>query len=105
MRALIWLACVAAASAQTFDTSKVAAIQKEFDQAGYAAKGKKVSASTIFRMGGMTKIMGGMLAAIAFEEGVVRPSDPISKYIPELGLVACEQRQGRAARHREREDR
>ena len=39
---------------------------------------------TIFRMASMTKIMGGAVAAIAFEEGVVKPDDLVSKWIPEF---------------------
>lgn len=38
----------------------------------------------IFRIASMTKIMGGVMAAIAFEEGVLAPSDPIGKWIPEF---------------------
>ena len=103
-------------SAQTLDPAKTAAIQQEFEQwsannggrgiklvvgngktgeqvvfqAGNAAKGKPTSDKTIYRIGGMTKIMAGALTAIAFEEGVMKPSDPISKYLPELKASGLE---------------
>ena len=65
--------------------------------AGYANTGETVSASvgnskpktplndeSIFRLASTGKIMGGVMAAIAFEEGVLAPSDPIAKWIPEF---------------------
>ena len=45
---------------------------------------KKADEDTIFRLASMTKIMGGTMAAIAFEEGKVKPGDSISNWIPEF---------------------
>ena len=110
MRIVAIVLSLAVASQAAFDSSTVASIQSEFDdfsktnsdrgiklvlgntksgdqqvfQAGNAAKGVPVSDKTIYRMGGMTKVMTGMLTAIAFEEGVVLPDEPISKYISEF---------------------
>ena len=107
----------------SFDTSQASLIQKEFEafasanggrgvklvignaktgeqqvfSAGDASKGTPVSEKTIFRMGGMTKVMAGMLTAIAFEEGVVKPTDAIAKFVPELdaaGLKAVSSQGG-----------
>ena len=59
-------------------------------QAGNAAKGKPTSDKTIYRIGGMTKIMAGLMLNMAVEDGVVKLSDPISKYVPELAKANLE---------------
>ena len=56
-------------------------------QAGNAAKGKPVSDKTIYRIGGMTKVLTGMLTAIAFEEGVISPDEKISDHVPEFAMA------------------
>ena len=71
--------------------------EQQVFSAGDASKGTPVSEKTIFRMGGMTKVMAGMLTAIAFEEGVVKPTDAIAKFVPELdaaGLKAVSSQGG-----------
>ena len=57
---------------------------EEVVSVGDAGPGTALDDRSIFRMASMTKIMGGMLAAIAFEEGVVSPSDHVAKWIPEF---------------------
>ena len=48
-----------------------------------------VGADTIFRLASMTKIMGAAVAAIAFEEGVVKPGDSIAEWIPEFSNLSA----------------
>eukprot|EP01065_Artemidia_motanka_P023636 TRINITY_DN282_c0_g1_i5.p1 TRINITY_DN282_c0_g1~~TRINITY_DN282_c0_g1_i5.p1 ORF type:complete len:725 (+),score=227.83 TRINITY_DN282_c0_g1_i5:750-2924(+) len=111
MRCLVAAVAPALVAGATLDSAAVQSVQQEMNQwsqanggrgiqfvvgnaltgeetvlsAGNAAPGKPVSEATVFRMGGMTKIMAGMMAAIAFEEDVAKPYDPIIKYVPELG--------------------
>ena len=42
---------------------------------------------TIFRIFSMTKPVTGVAMMILYEEGKWRPSDPISKYIPEFAQL------------------
>ena len=45
-------------------------------------RGAALDDQSIFRLASMTKIMAGTMAAIAFEEGVVNPTDSIAQYLP-----------------------
>ena len=48
------------------------------------ASGKPMTTDTIFRIYSMTKPVTGVAMMILYEEGKWRPSDPISKFIPEF---------------------
>jgi len=48
------------------------------------ASGAPMTADTIFRIFSMTKPVTGVAMMILYEEGKWRPSDPISRYIPEF---------------------
>jgi CubicO group peptidase (beta-lactamase class C family) len=48
------------------------------------ASGAAMTPDTIFRIYSMTKPLTGVAMMILYEEGKWRPSDPISKYIPEF---------------------
>jgi CubicO group peptidase (beta-lactamase class C family) len=48
------------------------------------ATGAPMTSDTIFRIFSMTKPVTGVAMMILYEEGKWRPSDPISKYIPEF---------------------
>ena len=47
-------------------------------------KGRAMESDAIFRMASSTKAVLGVAAMIAVEEGLMSPSDPVSKYIPEF---------------------
>src|SRR5208337_2159401 len=48
------------------------------------ASGAPMTPDTIFRIYSMTKPVTGVAMMVLYEEGKWRPSDPISKYIPEF---------------------
>jgi CubicO group peptidase (beta-lactamase class C family) len=48
------------------------------------ASGAPMTTDTIFRVFSMTKVVTGAAMMILYEEGKWRPSDPISKFIPEF---------------------
>jgi CubicO group peptidase (beta-lactamase class C family) len=51
------------------------------------ASGAPMTADTIFRIYSMTKPVTGVAMMILYEEGKWRPSDPISKFIPEFARL------------------
>ncbi len=47
-------------------------------------KGRAMEPDAIFRMASSTKPVLGVAAMMMIEEGLIKPSDPVSKYIPEF---------------------
>jgi CubicO group peptidase (beta-lactamase class C family) len=47
-------------------------------------KGRAMEADAIFRMASSTKAVTGVAAMMMIQEGLISPSDPVSKYIPEF---------------------
>ncbi|MBP62682.1 MAG: hypothetical protein CMJ62_14275 [Planctomycetaceae bacterium] len=47
-------------------------------------RGREMEPDAIFRMASSTKPVMGVAAMMMIEEGLIRPSDPVSKYIPEF---------------------
>ncbi|MDB4614229.1 beta-lactamase family protein [bacterium] len=47
-------------------------------------KGRRMERDAIFRMASSTKPVLGVAAMMMIEEGLIKPSDPVSKYIPEF---------------------
>ena len=53
------------------------------------ASGKAMPKDAIFRIYSMTKPVTGVAMMILYEEGKWKPSDPLSKYIPEFAGLRC----------------
>ena len=50
-------------------------------------QGRVMEADAIFRMASSTKAVTGVAAMIMIQEGLISPSDPVSKYIPEFADI------------------
>src|SRR5512145_1780645 len=77
-----------------------------FETYGFQDKeaGVPMRKDTIFRMYSMTKPITGVAVMILYEEGKLSLSDPVSRYIPELGnmkvaVVETDPRTGKKTRY------